>query len=387
MLRYLAILCVAFLAFPAAAQTPLSELPLGDASSFDESPHIIVTAQLPDGRTDIEWAEAIANQFSLTVVAVWPLRSIDIICFVFAAEGDVDAAVANILATAGVADAYSVQNFETLSAVRYGDEFLQLQDGLREMKALSVHAQTKGKGVVVALIDSAVATSHSDLVDQDITARDFVSRGDADTLSETHGTAMAAIILADADNHEGMVGVAPDAALLALRACWETGERGKGRCNTFSLARALNFAILNKADIINLSLTGPSDPILRQLIGTALRRNISVVAAYPPQGGSALADDIPGVVIAAPTASRRHIMAPGIEVLSAKPADDYDFFSGSSVSAAHVSGSLALLRAARPEAKMGELTAALAIGSAYGRRYLNICKALFALGGDPQPCN
>lgn len=382
MLRYLVILCVAFMTPPAIAQTPLADLPLGDASLFADGSHIIVTAQLPEGQTDVEWAEEIADRYGLTVAAIWPLKSIDIFCFVFAAPDDIGVAVDNILATAGVTDAYPIQSFETLSAVRYVDQFVQLQDGLQQMQVLSLHKHTRGEGVVVALIDSAVATTHPDLSAQSITSRNFVSREDAASFGETHGTAMAGIIAADASNRKGMVGVAPDVNLLALRACWETGLDGKGRCNTFSLARALNFAILNNADVINLSLTGPRDPIMWELIAAALRRNISVVMAHPSKGGAALVDDLPGVVFASSLMKKGTVMAPGVEILSAKPVDDYDFFSGSSVSAAHISGSLALLRATNPSAGVGELAAAMVVGGNYGDRILDVCAALNALG-DP----
>jgi len=386
MLRYLAILIITFLAAPAAAQTPLADLPLGDATLFGDGSHIIATARLPEGQTDVDWADEVADRYGLTVVAIWPLKSIDIICFVFRANGDTGVAVDNILGAAGVADVYPIQSFDTLTTMRYRDQFVQIQDGLLEMQVLSVHNHTRGKGVVVALIDSAVARSHPDLVGQSITTHNFVSRDASGDLTEMHGTAMAGIISADATNKEGMVGIAPDADLLALRACWEAGSDGKGRCNTFSLARALNFAILNEADVINLSLTGPRDPIMRQLIAAALRRGISVVMAYPPKGGPTLVDEVPGVVFASPAAASGPVMAPGEEIISAKPVDDYDFFSGSSVSAAHATGALALLRALKPSAGIGDLGAAMAIGSRYGQQMLDICKALEALEDQSTSC-
>ena len=386
MLRFLTAAFVSCFAFLAAAQTPLSDLPLGDAAQFSERPHIIVTARLPAGQTDTDWAEALAEENNMSVVAIWPLRSIDVICFVFSLSGDAGPVVRAISERSDVELAYPIQPFETSSSIRYRDRYVQLQNGPRDMMVWSAHSITKGEGGVVALVDTAVDISHSDLSGQNITLRNFVSREKPDALAELHGTAMAAIILADAKNGKGIVGVAPEATLLALRACWEDARDGKGRCNTFSLARALNFAILNNASVINLSLTGPSDPILEQLMASALRRDIAVVIAAPARPSGALGVNLPGVVVASSLPAKGSITAPGTEVLSAKPVNDYDFFSGASVSAAHVSGALALMRAAKPSAAIGELSAALTVSETDAKGVLNICRAFQALSDGLADC-
>ena len=61
-------------------------------------------------------------------------------------------------------------------------------------------------------------------------------------LPEEHGTAVAGIIAARADNGVGIVGVAPNARLLALRACWQESSQATV-CTSLSLAMALHFAI------------------------------------------------------------------------------------------------------------------------------------------------
>jgi len=74
------------------------------------------------------------------------------------------------------------------------------------------------------------------------TSRNFVT-GPAGP-PEQHGTAVAGIIAAVADNHIGIAGVAPHARLMALRACWQQapGKSPPTVCDSLSLAKALDFA-------------------------------------------------------------------------------------------------------------------------------------------------
>src|SRR5206468_548036 len=79
-----------------------------------------------------------------------------------------------------------------------------------------------------------------------------------EAVAELHGTAVAGIIGARADNSVGIVGVAPEAGLMALRACWQAPpDESAAVCSSFTLAKALQFAIDNNAKVINLSLGGP----------------------------------------------------------------------------------------------------------------------------------
>jgi subtilisin family serine protease len=148
-----------------------------------------------------------------------------------------------------------------------------------------LHAHDTGKGVRVAIVDSGVARNHVDLRGQVALSRDFVSRQDSP--GEAHGTEVAGIIAAVGGNGLGIVGVAPQARLLALRACWENG-RAAASCSSFTLAQALQFAIDARVQVLNLSLTGPSDRLLARLLDAALASDISIVGAVDasaPDGG------------------------------------------------------------------------------------------------------
>jgi len=100
------------------------------------------------------------------------------------------------------------------------------------------------------------------------------------------------------DNGTGIAGIAPDAEVYALRACWPDKPGSlAAHCNSFTLALALDQAIRLDSRIVNLSLSGPEDPLLRQLIEKALAKGIIVIAAVPGKdqiGG--FPANIPGVI-------------------------------------------------------------------------------------------
>ncbi len=97
--------------------------------------------------------------------------------------------------------------------------------------------------------------------------------------ADRHGTQVAGLIAAAANNGIGIVGVAPDVRLLALKACWQPSATSAGRCNSFTIAQAIADALTARAQVINLSLVGPSDPLLEALIAKAVSTGIIVVGA------------------------------------------------------------------------------------------------------------
>jgi subtilisin family serine protease len=205
-----------------------------------------------------------------------------------------------------------------------------------------------------------VERDHPDLLGQITVSADFVPNHAA--VAEDHGTGVAGVIAARADNGVGIVGVAPGARLMALRACWQ--ERGADDttetvCDSLSLAQALEFAVEHRAQVINLSLGGPSDPLLDRLLDVAVARGETVVAAFDrrlPAGGFPASHR--GVIAVADqpvTPPRPGVyMAPGRDVPTTQPGGRWFLVSGSSYAAAHVSGLVALVReharASRPVA-------------------------------------
>jgi subtilisin family serine protease len=348
-------------------------------------------------------ARAIATRHRLREVSSWPILTLGVHCLVFelpagAARG---AMLESLRADGRVESAQPMQSFETLSkpSATYNDPYQRLQGNLQTLGIPQAHEWSRGEGVNIAVIDTAVDTTHPDLVGRIKRQQSFLDPATAAAGSPVdrvrHGTAVAGIIAAVANNQQGIVGIAPSASLFALNACWPGLEAGQSICNTFTLAKALAAAIELRANIINLSLAGPSDLLLTRLVNQALQRGIIVVGADTDRPNGAFPTAIEGVISvssavtgAAEAASARGksaLLAPGTDVLTLVPAGLYDFQSGSSLATASVSGGIALLLARDQKLRAPQVHRLLASSSqllmtASGETYsINICTALATL--------
>jgi subtilisin family serine protease len=301
-------------------------------------------------------ASAIASEYALREVSAWPIAPLEVHCVVF--EIAAGAQRAEVLERLGhdprVRLAQAMQQFSTLSSA-YNDPYVDLQRGFAEIRAPQAQRWSRGDGVKVAVIDTGVDTGHADIGARVHRRANFVDADDARFAGDRHGTAVAGIIGAVANNKLGIVGVAPQVELLAFKACWQLAEDPQqARCNSFTLAQALAAALEDGAQVINLSLGGPADPLLAQLVTHALAAGALVVGAVPPDGAlDGFPVGVPGVIAvteATATAPPGSVLAaPGSGVLSLTPGGHYDYSSGSSLAAAHVSGTLALMLAASPK--------------------------------------
>src|SRR5450830_895476 len=302
-------------------------------------------------------AEALASRHGLQVVDSWPMPVIGVDCYVMQVKGaDGAAALAALAQERQVLWAQPLQQFHGLQGA---DPLAPLQPAERFWHIGQLHRVSTGKGVRVALIDSAVDGGHPDLAAQLALQENFVDGAGAPP-PEPHGTAVAGIIGARANNGIGIAGVAPGARLLALRACW--GERAEDtRCNSFTLGKALNFAVTHQADIINLSLGGPPDPLLRALLDAARRRGMTVVAAADPQlADGGFPTSYAGVLaVGAAGATALALSAPGADIPATLPGKRWGLVSGSSYAAAQFSGLLALMLELSPGASPARLRAGL----------------------------
>ncbi len=303
-------------------------------------------------------AEGLARSNGLTLVDDWPMPLVGVDCFVMTAPAgqSPETAAARLSRSAQVAWAEPMSLYEAQGApeATHDDPLYPTQPAAREWRLASLHRVATGRNVRIAVVDSSVELSHPDLKGQVETSQNFV-QGRANA-PEAHGTGVAGVIAAIADNHIGIAGVAPRAKLMALRACWQLapvpGKAAATVCDTLSLAKALDFAIVHDAQVINLSLAGPPDRLLGKLLDVAQAHRIVVVAAFDPAlPGGGFPASYPGVIavadefLAAPPPGV--YSAPGRDVPTTTLGGHWGLVSGSSFAAAHVSGLLALVRERR----------------------------------------
>lgn len=335
---------------------------MADADQISSASYIILTVPIEDPSALAAIASEISERYDIALAAEWPLRSISVHCFVMDARGhsNIPDLVRRLQSDAQIRTAQPMQEFQTFSDPSptglYSDPLVPIQSALSDLNAAQAHRRSMGSGVRIGVVDSGIDGSHPELAAQLVLSKDFVNRADAGA-AEAHGTAVAGVIGAIAGNMTGMVGVAPKAELVGLRSCWQMPDQ-PGRCSSFSLARSLNFAILNEIPVLNLSLGGPPDPLLEELVRIAIGRGIVIVAAAGETGQLKFPASVPGV-IAAGGRTRDGIPAPAIDVISTAPGGTYRFVSGSSVAAAHVSGVVALLLSLRSDLAPQEIVEAL----------------------------
>lgn len=293
-------------------------------------------------------AEELARAHGLTVVSEWPMPALGIDCYVMEDPGgDSSAHLVEILSR----DPRTswVQPMSVFHTLGSNDPLYAVQPSAKFWFLNDLHRVATGRKVTVAVVDSGIQDDHLDLIGQVTVKQNFVDG--TSYVAEQHGTAVAGIIAALAGNGIGIEGIAPDAKLMALRACWQNLDEA-AKCNSFTLGKALNFAITHDVQIINLSLGGPPDQLLQRLLEVAMHNGIKVVAAIDPKipdGG--FPASVPGVLAVADQESgklsvvfkRDQLLAPGHDIPTTAPGGGWNFVSGSSYAAAHVSGLVALL--------------------------------------------
>jgi len=340
-------------------------------------------------------AARLAREYGLDRVAVWYIAPLEVQCVVYEARDAEarDLALARLRTDPRVESAEPMRRFVTgTDATPYNDPYYRLQTGVEELHVAAAHQWSRGRGVTVAVVDTGIDLSHPDIRGRVRLARNFVDDDAAQFSRDRHGTAVAGVLAAAANNGIGIVGVAPEVELLALKACWYGPAGGSAVCNTLTLAAALAAAIEQRVQVINLSLSGPADPLLRRLVERALGTGIAVVAAIPDgtDPDRAFPAQVPGVLgvadadVSAVLSGPECLAAPGHDVLTLTPEGRYDFASGASLSTAMVSGIVALLlerRRSLTPAEVGGLITRTAniLERNPHERIVNACGAVAAL--------
>jgi subtilisin family serine protease len=311
----------------------------------------------------IKTLRSIETEYGLHEVNAWPIEPLHLHCAVLQIPDGADRGtlLATLLLDPRVKLAEPLQAFSTRSQ-EYNDPYVELQRGFQQMDVVDAQRLSLGDGVRIAIIDTGVDTEHPDLRGRIAGADNFVDSDARQFRADRHGTEMAGVIAAVANNREGIVGIAPRARLYVFKACWQVAaDADAARCNSFTLARALVAAFDAHVQVINLSLAGPDDPLLRELIHEGLRRGVLIVgaAAFGASRDEAGLLHQPGIIEVASAGTSAMpgsvLYAPGREILTLLPGGHYDFVTGDSIATAQVTGVVALLLERNPD-----LSAALA---------------------------
>ena len=352
-----------------------------------------ISAYGPSSRAS-QVMHSLEQEYGLREVSAWPIVPLNLHCAVLQVPAGVDRR--NLLATLSrdprIMLAEPLQTFATRTD--YNDPYVGLQRGFKEMHVADAHPWSRGEGVRVAIIDTGADVGHPDLGRSIVAAENFVDSDSQQFRHDRHGTEIAGVIAAVANNREGIVGVAPGAHLLVYKACWQLRNDADGaRCNSFTLAQALVAALDAHVQVVNLSLAGPEDRLLSDLIREGLRRGVVFVGAASqglPEGTPGLLH-LPGIIEVA--GSENHAVqasalhAPGREILTLLPGGRYDFASGDSISTAQVTGVVALLLAKNPRLSASGAYELLRdtsthVGTDAGdSEHVNACAAMIALIG------
>ena len=349
------------------------------------------------GGTALAQARALERQYGLREVSSWPIALLDVHCLVYALPqgaaggagnaGSDDGLLAQLARDPRVESVQPLQGFATATAP-YNDTYAPLQKNVAQMSIQQAQVLARGEGVRVAIIDTGADLGHPDLRPRSATGRNFVDTDEPVFRSDAHGTAVAGLIGAVPNNALGIVGVAPDAQLLVYKACWRNESGGGSACNSFTLAQALTAAIEAHADIINMSLNGPSDPLLERLALRGMAQGAIIVGALPRDGQrTGFPAGVPGVIVADALESAHDspgvLRAPGRELISLAPDGRYDYYSGSSLAAAEVSGLIALLKSDDRHVDARLAQALLAGSGADPAQGVDACAALAGLKHRP----
>jgi subtilisin family serine protease len=304
------------------------------------------------------WSERITDQladdYDLEKLTEWPMTEVGMHCVVYqlADKASLATAIERLSKDDRVEIVQTMNTFKTKAqALSHNDPYFKLQTNMQQMQISLAHGRATGQGITIGMIDTGVDLDHPDLAGQVSTNQNFAKDISTSFSTDIHGTAIAGVMVARRDNATGIIGVAPNAKLVVLKACWpDKTDDIEAVCNSFTLALAVNTAIKAGVDVLNMSLTGPQDPLLAVLLNKAMAKGIIVVAADTGSAADfpASLKDVISVQsikqhVPMPESLAENITAPGDKVLTTLPHGTYDFISGSSIAAAEVSGVVALL--------------------------------------------
>ncbi|MGH6643224.1 MAG: S8 family serine peptidase [Bradyrhizobium sp.] len=239
------------------------------------------------------------------------------------------------------------------------------QYAVAQLRLPQAHKLVRGMNVTIAVIDSGIDVKHPELVNSVTDSYDALGSKEG---PHVHGTGIAGAIVA----HGKLMGSAPEARLLAIRA-FGGGANG-AESTSYVILKGLDYAAEHGAQIINMSFAGPKDPLIERGVAATASRGILMVAAagnagakspplYPAANPNVIAvsgtDAQEKLFAASNRGVHIAIAAPGADIFLPAPDEKYQITSGTSFSAAYVSGVAALMLERNPALKPSDLRAIL----------------------------
>ena len=189
--------------------------------------------------------DQIAEDYHIQKLTEWPMSEIGVHCIVYQVPdgASVAATMQRLAQDTRVSIVQNMHLFKT-KAHQYNDPYFKLQANLQQMQIGQAHRKATGKHVTIAMIDTGVDLDHPEFIGQITGNENFAASVSPSFANDKHGTAVAGIMVARKDNGAGIIGIAPDAKLIALKACWPAQtDAMEAVCNSFTLALAVNAAI------------------------------------------------------------------------------------------------------------------------------------------------
>ncbi len=242
------------------------------------------------------------------------------------------------------------------------DPLVAEQWALNNIQAYDAWDITTGEGILIAVLDTGVLSSHPDLSGRVLPGYNAINGSDRTEDDSGHGTAVAGLIAANTDNGAGIAGMCWNCSILPIKALT---ARGQG--TDLAVARGIRWATDQGARVINLSLGGSDDSrVLREAVQYANSRGVLVIsasgnerqqgnavnypAAYPEVlavGGTGNTDTITGF---SNTGDHLDLAAPSVGLWTTIPGDrEYGPPNGTSFSSPYVAGTAGLVWTLRPD--------------------------------------
>jgi hypothetical protein len=239
------------------------------------------------------------------------------------------------------------------------------QYALEKLRLPEAHTLAHGARIIVAVIDSGIDLKHPELANSILASYDALGSKEG---PHVHGTGVAGAIVA----HARLMGSAPAAKILAIRA-FGVAQNG-AQSTSFVILRSFDYAASHGAQIINMSFAGPKDALIERGIAAMAAKGIVMVAAAGnagPKSAPLYPAADPHVIAVSGTdaqdrlfsASNRGgyiaVAAPAVDIFLPAPDEKYQMTSGTSFSAAFVSGIAALVLERNPALKPDDIRAIL----------------------------